>query len=44
MSVGVEFAMDDIETPENTNAKDRTDKTTAGTSQVTNTAKASFSD
>jgi hypothetical protein len=42
MTFGVEFAMGDIQTPENTAVK--TDKTTAGTSQVTNTAKASFSD
>ena len=42
MSFGVEFALGDIQTPENTAV--RTDKTTAGTSQVTNTVKASFSD
>ncbi len=44
MSVGVEFAMGDIQTPTNTNAQ--LDKTTAaGTGSVkTNTAKASFSD
>lgn len=42
MSVGVEFAMGDIQTPTNTNAQ--LDKTTAGSSVKTNTAKASFSD
>ena len=44
MSVGAEFAMDDIETPQNTNAK--VDKTTAAAtgSFKTNTAKATFSD
>ena len=44
MTVGAEFAMDDIETPQNTNAK--VDKTTAAAtgSFKTNTAKATFSD
>ena len=42
MSFGVEFALGDIQTPENTAV--RTDKLTSGTSQVTNTVKASFSD
>ena len=44
MTVGAEFAMDDIETPQNTNAQ--FDKTTAaGTGSFkTNTAKATFSD
>ena len=44
MSVGAEFALDDIETPQNTNAK--VDKRTgaASGSFSTNTAKATFSD
>ena len=43
MTVGAEFALDDIETPQNTNAK--VDKTgTAAAALRTNTAKATFSD
>ena len=42
MAVGVEFALSDIQTPENTNV--RLDKLASGTSSVTNTVKASFSD
>ena len=43
MTVGAEFAMDDIETPQNTNIKiDQTG--TAAAASRTNTAKATFSD
>ncbi len=44
MTVGAEFAMDDIQTPENTNVQFDKDAAAGSGSSVTNTAQAEFSD
>ena len=44
MTVGAEFAMDDIETPQNTNIQFDKDAASGTGSSVTNTAQAEFSD